>query len=76
MGKEQVQEDEVGLSWSEEQRKQSYEYIKSQVEIQRKVRNCEIEGMVWSMEADLARFQIWGFLTFAQEDELVEMLRS
>lgn len=61
---------------SETAKTEIFEYLKAAVVHQAKIRRCEIEGMVWGIEQDLAMFQIWHFISFEQEDALLAILKG
>lgn len=61
---------------SEAAKAEIFNHLKESVLHQRRVRRCEIEGMVFGVEKDLANFQIWGFLSFEQEDQLLAILKG
>jgi hypothetical protein len=61
---------------SETAKTEIFNHIKESVLHQRRIRRCEIEGMVCGLEKDLEQFQIWGFLSFEQEDQLLALLKE
>jgi len=64
------------MSEKPDERTLSYEHLKQMVTLQKKVRNCEVEGMVWDIEAHLKVLDIWDLISFSEYEELVAILEG
>ena len=64
------------MSEKKDERTISYKYLKEQVELQKKVRRCEEEGMVWGIEEHLRVFQLWNLISFSEWEELIAILNN
>ena len=54
----------------------TFDDLKRMCQVQVQVRNCEIEGMIWSIENVIGTLANNEIISFDEENELLEILRS